>query len=140
MMKLIASLVTLLAVTPALANEVAFVTLKDLDQLLTQQKKLKNSITRNFEISYGYAGTRISESHPRFGGKSFGPYIFEARMKGSTGGYPLEVIVCTSKKYVNDKGIEVPDFKAATKVKETFKYYIVRDKASSPPSIPSCSD
>lgn len=139
-MKSISTLVFLLAATSVFANEVAFVSLKDLDALLMQQQRLKKSITRTFEISYGYAGTRISESHPKFGGKSIGPYIFEARMKGSTEDYPLEVIVCTSKKYVNDKGIEVSDFKTATKVKETFKYYMVRDKTSSPRSIPSCAD
>lgn len=122
-------ILTVLALT-VVSAQAEDIPVRRLEPILKQKPLLHRSIMNSFDLANdAYAGTKITDSHPKLGGKNIGPYIIDARVKGSKQDYALQLVVCTSKAFVDVKGIEVADFKKATAVKENFKYYLCPGKS-----------
>ena len=136
MKKFVVTVLVLLAVS-ASGGEITF---RQLETILKQKQVTYASIVKSFELSNTiYAGTEIVNTKSKLNGKFIGPYIVDARVKGSKEDYPLQFVVCTSTIFIDETGKEV-DLKKATAVSERFKYYLVREKATAPSQIPHCWD
>ncbi len=68
-----------------------------------------------------------------------GPYLVEARPKGSKGGKPVELVLCTDVRFVDEAGEVVANEMKATRVEEKLTVVILREVGSQP-TIPECPE
>ncbi len=68
-----------------------------------------------------------------------GPYMIEARPKGSKGGSPVELVLCTDARFVDETGKVVESEAKATRVEEKLTAVMLREVGSLP-AIPTCPE
>jgi hypothetical protein len=66
-----------------------------------------------------------------------GPYMIEARPKGGKGASPLEVVLCTDSRFLDEAGRVVESEEKAVRVEERLTAVMLREIGSRP-SVPSC--
>jgi hypothetical protein len=85
------------------------------------------------------AAVRFGPHFEHLSGSRMGPYIIEARPRGSKDGNPLEIVLCTDARFLDESGHVVQDETSATRVEEHLTAVMLREVGSAP-AIPSCPE
>ena len=128
----------LLGLAPSLAIAGGTLDLGDIDPLLRQKPALREFLVSSLDLDATVmAAVRFGPEFEHLSGARMGPYVIEARPKGSKGGTPLEVILCTDARFLDDEGKAIESDMKATRVEETLTAVMLRELGSSP-AVPTC--
>jgi hypothetical protein len=83
------------------------------------------------------AAVRFGPQFEHLSGARMGPYMIEARPKGSKDGIPLEIVLCTDSRFLDEAGHVVESEEKAARVEEKLTAVMLREVGSRP-AMPSC--
>jgi Ran GTPase-activating protein (RanGAP) involved in mRNA processing and transport len=127
-------------VAPARCIAGGTVGLSEIDTLLRQKPALRDFLKSSLDLNDTVmAAIRFGPQFEHLSGGRIGPYMIEARPKGSIGGRTLEVVLCTDARFLDDTGTVVEVETTATYVQENLTAVMIREIASMP-AIPTCPD
>ena len=125
---------------PSLSIAGGTVGLGEIDSLLRQKPALRDFLTSSLDLNdTAMAAVRFGPHFEHLSGGRMGPYLVEARPKGSKGGKPVELVLCTDARFVDEAGEVVANEMKATRVEEKLTVIILREVGSQP-AIPECPE
>jgi hypothetical protein len=128
------------ALAPSTCIAGGTVGLSEIDPLLWQRPGLRNFLTSSLDLSDTVmAAVRFGPQFEHLSGARMGPYMIEARPKGSKDGRPVELVLCTDARFLDESGKVVESEINATRVEEKLTAIMVREVGSLP-AIPSCPE
>jgi Ran GTPase-activating protein (RanGAP) involved in mRNA processing and transport len=112
--------------------------LADVDPLLRQKPALRSFLRSSLDLNETVmAAVRFGPHLEHLGGARMGPYMIEARPKGAKDGRPLEVVLCTDARFLDESGKVVESEMTAVRVEERLTTVMLREFGATP-AIPSC--
>ena len=112
--------------------------LGDIDPLLRQKPAVRAFLTSSLDLDNTVmAAVRFGPQFEHLSGGRMGPYMIEARPKGGKGATPLEVVLCTDSRFLDEAGRVVESEEKAVRVEERLTAVMLREIGSRP-SVPSC--
>ena len=125
---------------PAISVAGGTVGLADIDPLLRQKPALREFLTSSLDLNGTVmAAIRFGPHFEHLSGERMGPYMIEARPKGSKGGSPVELVLCTDARFVDETGKVVETETKAARVEEKLTAVMVREVGSLP-AVPPCPE
>ena len=125
---------------PSLALAGGTVSLDDIEPLLRQKPALREVVKSAFDLEATVmAAIRFGPRFAHLSGGRMGPYMVAARPKGSPERPPVELVLCTEVRFLDESGRVVQDELTARRVEETLTAVMLREIASLP-AIPTCPD
>ncbi len=130
------TLASVLAPSPSVAG--GTLRLGEIDQLLGQKPALRDFLTSSFDLSDTVmAAIRFGPQFEHLSGGRMGPYMIEARPKGSKGGRPVELVLCTDARFLDEAGNVAANEMKATRVEEKLTVVMFRE-IGAVPAVPTC--
>jgi hypothetical protein len=127
-------------VVPIASSAGGTVGLHDVDPLLRQRPALRDFLISSLDLeSTVMAAVRLGPHFEHLGGARVGPYMLEGRPKGSKGGDPLEIVLCTHVRFLDAAGKVPLDETKATRIDEQLAVVMIRESHSRP-AVPSCPE
>jgi hypothetical protein len=106
-----------LAPVPCVA--VGTVGLNEIDPLLREKPAIRAFLLSSLDLDDTVmAAVRLGPHFEHLGGVWMGPYMIQGRPKGSKDGVPLEVVLCTDARFLDQSGHAVEDETSAVRVEE----------------------
>src|SRR5882724_12623804 len=91
------------ALAPSLSIAGGTVGLGEIDPLLRQKPALRDFLTTSLDLNDTVmAAIRFGPQFEHLSGGRMGPYMVEARPKGSKGGSSVELVLCTEARFVDE--------------------------------------
>lgn len=112
--------------------------LHELDFLFSEQPEATRAMRSALEFpAVAWAEVRLGSHFKALGGARMGPYSFKARVRSSNS--EVEVVLCTSGRFLNSKGEELPESQMfeAVRLEEHLVTLLLRD-VSTTQGRPSC--
>ena len=135
-----ACVLILAVLAPSLSIAGGTVSLGEIDPLLRQQPALREFLTTSLDLNDTVmAAIRFGPQFEHLNGGRMGPYMIEARPKGSKAGRPVELILCTEARFVDEAGRVVESEVKATRVEEKLTAVMIREVGSLP-AVPTCPE
>ena len=111
----------------------------DVQDVLQQKPRLAKYLASTLDIAESGDARRLGRQFTHLGGKRIGPYTFDAKPKGAEGAFQFQVTLCTTVKFVDERGQESEEINVeAVTVRETFKLVQIREIGET--TIPLCPD
>lgn len=125
---------------PSLSIAGGTVGLDDIEPLLRQKPALREFVRSAFDLDATVmAAIRFGPQFEHLSGGRMGPYMVEARPRGSLGRPPIELVLCTEARFLDEHGRVVQSEMTAHRVEETLTAVMLREIGSRP-AIPACPD
>jgi hypothetical protein len=125
---------------PSLSIAGGTVGLGDIDPLLRQKPAVRDFLISSLDLNDTVmAAIRFGPQFEHLSGGRMGPYMIEARPKGSKGGSPVELVLCTDARFVDETGKVVESQMKATRVEEKLTAVMLREVGTLP-AIPTCPE
>jgi len=98
----------------------------ELAPILDQVPSIRDFVSATLDLAESGSADRIgNDANLLLGGTRVGPYVIEARLKGSEGPFVLEVVFHTTYRFLDASGAEV-ELAAAASVEERFEFPEIR--------------
>ena len=125
-MKRILLLASLFFVLPQIASAQGTFPFDDLKPILNQKPELAKYLFSTLEFDEGGIASRIgSNVNEKLGGQRVGPYLIQAKPKGSAGPKVFEVTIYTEQTFLDERG-KTTTLEKASSVTEKFEHLEVR--------------
>jgi len=114
--------------------------LGEIDPLLRQKPALRDFLTSSLDLNDTVmAAIRFGPQFEHLSGGRMGPYMIEARPKGSKGANSIEVVLCTDARFIDETGRVVESDMKATRVEEKLTAVMLREVGTLP-AVPTCPE
>jgi hypothetical protein len=124
--------------TPSVCIAGGTVGLGEIEPLLRQKPAIRNFLTSSLDLNDTvWAAVRFGPQFEHLSGARMGPYMIEARPKGLKDGAPLEVVLCTDARFVNESGRVVESEETAVRIEEKLTAVVLREVGTHP-AMPNC--
>lgn len=109
----------------------------ELAPILEQVPSIRDFVSATLDLAESGSADRIgTEANRHLGGTRLGPYIIEARPKGSDGPSLFVLVFHTTYRFLDADGVEV-ELAAARRVEEKFDFLEIRPLPAAPLGLPA---